>query len=99
MIKKVLIVCIRGYQRWISPLFPPTCRFQPTCSHYAIASLDRFGPFRGTALAVWRILRCNPWCRGGYDPVPEKFWTTGKTALADVMQPSPESTDPDPNHR
>jgi uncharacterized protein len=86
MIKKVLIVCIRIYQRWISPLLPPTCRFQPTCSHYAIAALHRFGPWRGTVLAIWRILRCNPWCRGGYDPVPDVFWTTDKTSLAAIVK-------------
>ncbi|MGB7412992.1 MAG: membrane protein insertion efficiency factor YidD [Thermosynechococcaceae cyanobacterium] len=99
MIKKGLIVCIRGYQRWLSPLFPPTCRFQPSCSHYAIASLNRFGLCRGTALALWRILRCNPWCRGGYDPVPELFWTIGKTSLTHVMQRSSESSNSNQNHR
>ena len=70
--KKLLIGAIRLYQRGISPLSPPSCRFTPTCSAYAIEAIERFGVFKGTALAVWRILRCNPFCKGGYDPVPEK---------------------------
>ena len=65
-----LILLIRVYQRWISPLYPPCCRFRPTCSHYAIEAFRTYGLMRGFALTVWRILRCNPWCRGGYDPVP-----------------------------
>ena len=59
-------VCHRG----ISPLKPPTCRFTPTCSQYAIEAIRKHGPFKGLALAVWRILRCNPWGGSGYDPVP-----------------------------
>ena len=70
--KKLLIGAIRLYQRGISPLSPPSCRFTPTCSCYAIEAIERFGAFKGTALAVWRILRCHPFCKGGYDPVPEK---------------------------
>ena len=70
--KKLLIGAIRLYQRGISPLSPPSCRFTPTCSAYAIEAIERFGVFKGTALAVWRILRCNPFCKGGYHPVPEK---------------------------
>ena len=65
-----LILLIRVYQRRISPLFPPCCRFYPTCSHYAVEALRTYGIVRGLALSMWRILRCNPWCRGGYDPVP-----------------------------
>ncbi len=66
----LLIQPIRFYQRFISPLTPPTCRFTPTCSHYAIEAIRKHGPFKGLALAVWRILRCNPWGGSGYDPVP-----------------------------
>ena len=66
----VLIQPLRFYQRFISPLTPPTCRFTPTCSHYAIEAIRKHGPFKGLALAVWRILRCNPWGGSGYDPVP-----------------------------
>ena len=70
--KKVLIGLIHFYQRAISAHTPPSCRLVPTCSAYAIEAIERFGAFKGTALAVWRILRCNPLCKGGYDPVPEK---------------------------
>ena len=66
----LLILPIRFYQKCISPLTPPTCRFTPTCSHYAIEAIRKHGPFKGLALAVWRILRCNPWGGSGYDPVP-----------------------------
>ena len=66
----LLIQPIRFYQRYISPLKPPSCRFTPTCSNYAIQAIRKHGPFKGLALAVWRILRCNPWGGSGYDPVP-----------------------------
>ena len=61
---------IRFYQRFITPYTPPSCRFQPTCSEYARQALLKHGILKGTALAVWRILRCNPWGGSGYDPVP-----------------------------
>lgn len=70
--KKFIIALIRGYRSLISPLFPPSCRFHPTCSQYAIEAIERFGAIRGSWLAVKRILRCNPFHPGGYDPVPEK---------------------------
>lgn len=66
----LLVAPIRFYRAFISPLTPPSCRFTPTCSQYAIEALHKHGPFRGLALAVWRILRCNPWGGSGYDPVP-----------------------------
>ena len=64
---------IKTYQRLISPFFKPTCRFQPTCSQYAMEALDRFGFFKGIYLAITRIFRCNPLFAFGYDPVPEQF--------------------------
>ncbi len=70
LLSEALILPIRFYQRFISPLTPPSCRFTPTCSQYAIEALRKHGPFKGLALAVWRILRCNPWGGSGYDPVP-----------------------------
>ena len=66
----LLILPIRFYQRFISPLTPPSCRFTPTCSQYAIEALRKYGPFRGLWLAVRRLLRCHPWGGSGYDPVP-----------------------------
>jgi putative membrane protein insertion efficiency factor len=71
--KKILKFFIKLYRKFISPLLPNACRFTPTCSEYAIEAIDKFGAIRGSILAVWRILRCNPFCRGGYDPVPDKF--------------------------
>ncbi len=70
--KRLLIRLVRFYQKGISPLKPPCCKYIPTCSQYAVEALERFGALKGTALAIWRILRCNPFSRGGYDPVPEK---------------------------
>ena len=70
--KKLLIALIRFYQRHISANTPPVCRFTPTCSAYAIEAIKKRGAFVGTLLSIWRILRCNPLCKGGYDPVPEK---------------------------
>ncbi|MDG5767546.1 membrane protein insertion efficiency factor YidD [Balneolales bacterium ANBcel1] len=68
--RKLFILLVRGYQFFISPYFPTSCRYYPTCSNYAIDALRIHGVFKGTALAVWRILRCNPFSDGGEDPVP-----------------------------
>lgn len=68
--KRVLIVLIKGYQQAISPYLRPSCRFMPSCSHYAVEAIEKHGAFKGLGLAIWRILRCNPFSRGGYDPVP-----------------------------
>ncbi|MDO5409841.1 MAG: membrane protein insertion efficiency factor YidD [Lachnospiraceae bacterium] len=68
--KKCLITLIRFYRRYISPMRPPCCKYVPTCSQYAIIAIERYGALKGGALAVWRILRCNPFAKGGYDPVP-----------------------------
>ena len=70
--KKLIIKIIRFYQKKISPLFGPRCRYYPTCSQYAVEAVERFGAFKGSILAVLRLLRCNPFFPGGYDPVPEK---------------------------
>lgn len=66
----LLIALVRFYQYSISPLFPPSCRYTPTCSQYAIEAIRKHGPLKGTWLAIKRILRCNPWGGSGYDPVP-----------------------------
>ncbi len=70
--KHVLIWMVNGYRRFISPAVPPLCRFEPTCSAYAREALQTHGAFRGTALTVWRLLRCNPFGGKGYDPVPKR---------------------------
>lgn len=72
MIGKILIKLIELYRKNISPHKIPCCRFTPTCSAYAIEAIQKRGAFVGTLLSIWRILRCNPLCKGGYDPVPEK---------------------------
>ena len=64
-----VLLVLRAYQRWVSPLFAPRCRYYPSCSEYAAQAVDRFGILRGLVLAGWRLLRCNPLSRGGYDPV------------------------------
>jgi putative membrane protein insertion efficiency factor len=64
------LAAIRFYQRFLSPLLPPSCRFEPTCSHYTYQAIERFGVARGTLLGIGRLCRCNPLSRGGYDPVP-----------------------------
>jgi putative membrane protein insertion efficiency factor len=63
------LLMIRGYQRIISPISPPACRFEPTCSHYAYEAIAKYGIIKGGRLAAWRVLRCNPWGGSGYDPV------------------------------
>jgi putative membrane protein insertion efficiency factor len=78
MLKKVFISVIRFYQIAISPLKPPSCRFYPTCSHYGLEAVERFGALKGGWLAIKRILKCHPFHPGGVDPVPEK-WSIKKT--------------------
>lgn len=66
----LLVMMVRFYQRFISPLTPPSCRFTPTCSQYAVEALQKYGPLKGSWLALKRLLRCHPWGGSGYDPVP-----------------------------
>lgn len=70
--KSFFIAAIKNYQKHISPLTKPTCKYIPTCSQYAIEAIERFGSIKGIFLTTRRILRCNPFSIGGYDPVPEK---------------------------
>ncbi len=92
--KRILIGLIRLYRRYISPLKPPCCRFTPSCSAYAIEALEKRGLLAGTILALWRILRCNPFCKGGYDPVPEHGFRRVKPPVAaeDVSEDMPCDT-------
>jgi putative membrane protein insertion efficiency factor len=61
---------LRLYKRWVSPAFPPSCRYTPTCSEYAMEAVERHGALRGAMMAAWRVLRCHPLAKGGLDPVP-----------------------------
>ena len=70
---RALQSAVRWYQRYISPLSPPRCRYYPTCSQYALTALKRFGALRGTILAILRLLRCTPFNNGGIDDVPQRF--------------------------
>lgn len=76
--KAVLLYLIRGYRLWISPqLGGGKCRYTPTCSQYAIEAIEKHGAFFGLGLAIWRVLRCNPFSRGGWDPVPDNIRKRG----------------------
>lgn len=70
MLARPLIALVRWYQRYVSPLLPPSCIYTPTCSEYAIEALGRYGALRGGWLTLMRLIRCNPCHKGGYDPVP-----------------------------
>ncbi len=72
MLGRAMLGTIRVYQRFISPFFLPRCRFQPTCSHYAVEAITLHGGLRGGWLALKRLARCHPWGGSGYDPVPDK---------------------------
>jgi len=67
--KSLTLGLLRLYKRWISPAFPPACRYVPTCSEYAMEAVERYGAMRGGMMAAWRVLRCQPLAKGGYDPV------------------------------
>jgi uncharacterized protein len=70
--RRVAVAPIRFYQRFISPGLPRRCKYEPTCSEYAAQAVREFGILRGLVLAGWRLLRCNPWSRGGFDPVEQQ---------------------------
>ena len=78
--RRVLVGLVDLYRRFLSPLLPPRCRFEPSCSAYAREALLSHGAIKGTFLSVWRVLRCNPFCKGGYDPVPEDGPGTGRVS-------------------
>jgi putative membrane protein insertion efficiency factor len=67
--KSLALRLLELYKRWISPAFPPSCRYVPTCSEYAMEAIERYGAWRGGAMAAWRVLRCHPLAKGGLDPV------------------------------
>jgi putative membrane protein insertion efficiency factor len=80
------LLIVRLYQRWVSPSLPPSCRYVPTCSDYAMEAIERYGVLRGGLMGAWRLLRCHPFVKGGYDPVvrdPNKLdreWARFQTA-------------------
>jgi putative membrane protein insertion efficiency factor len=75
--RRAVIGLLRGYQRFVSPLLPPACRFYPSCSEYALQAVELHGVLRGTGLALLRLARCHPFSKGGYDPVPPGPGSTG----------------------
>jgi uncharacterized protein len=72
-VKRLVLAPIAAYHRWVSPARPRRCRYEPTCSAYATEAIERFGVIRGLILACWRLLRCNPFSHGGFDPVRDEF--------------------------
>jgi uncharacterized protein len=91
LIGPVITLVIRMYQRLISPMLPRRCKYEPSCSAYAVDAIRSFGPARGLVLAGWRLLRCNPFSHGGYDPVeaqrlfgPERIGLHGDAAEGEV---------------
>lgn len=80
-VRLVLSGALRKYKRWLSPLLPAACRFHPTCSEYAAQAIESHGALKGSALAVARLLRCGPWSRGGFDPVPPASTAVSRSRL------------------
>ena len=70
LFKLLVINFIKIYQRFVSPFFPSSCKFSPSCSKYGIEAINKYGVLKGSVLTVKRILKCNPWSKGGYDPIP-----------------------------
>ena len=91
--KNVLIWLITLYRKYISPIKPACCRFTPSCSAYAIEALEKRGLIMGLLLTIWRILRCNPFCRGGYDPVPERGFRNPKPKVEESVEDEPPTID------
>jgi hypothetical protein len=79
-LRSIALLPVRAYQRWFSPAFGARCRYYPSCSEYAAQAIQRFGILRGLVLAGWRLLRCNPWSHGGFDPVEDQRLFRSKAA-------------------
>jgi putative membrane protein insertion efficiency factor len=93
MMRQALILVVRAYQVALSPLLPPSCRFTPSCSHYAIEALQKHGAVRGSWLAAKRIARCNPFGSSGFDPVPEPIERTASTSALTTPSSTPARRD------
>jgi putative membrane protein insertion efficiency factor len=89
-LRRLATLPLRVYQRWISPLKPPMCRFAPTCSQYAVEAIEIHGILRGSGYALYRILRCQPFCKGGFDPVPGSHAArkSDRTCSHEVAEPT-----------
>ena len=85
--RAVLLAPIRLYQRFVSPLLPRRCKYLPTCSEYAFDAVRDYGALRGFVLASWRLLRCNPWSHGGYDPVSDQTLFKRRESRASAASP------------
>lgn len=83
--KPVALWVLRVYKRWISPVFPPSCRYVPTCSEYAMEAVERYGAWRGGAMAIWRLLRCHPLAAGGLDPVAKDCFEESDSQCGDAL--------------
>ena len=68
-ISEIIVILLKIYKKYISPILPASCRFEPTCSVYSMHAFKKYGIFKGTYMSVWRVMRCNPFSKGGYDPV------------------------------
>lgn len=96
-ITTALVWGVRGYRLIVSPILPPSCRFTPTCSNYAIEALEHKGLFTGTRMAVWRLLRCHPFHPGGYDPVERPDGTEVPAGRDESGVPAGKTEDPGPD--
>src|SRR5213082_3277048 len=90
-IQTAMLAFLRGYKWAFSPLLPPSCRYVPTCSEYAAEAVERYGSLRGSAMSLWRVLRCHPFVRGGYDPVP---WNSSASNCGASLRPTGEGARP-----
>jgi putative membrane protein insertion efficiency factor len=95
--RQALIALVRAYRLLLKPWLGNACRFEPTCSAYTIEALQRHGALRGAALGGWRLLRCQPWCDGGCDPVPERFPNPAAGLFARLGLPAGDAPPPSPD--
>lgn len=91
-LRALALLLVRGYRLLLSPWLGSSCRFEPTCSRYALEALERHGAYRGSALSAWRVLRCHPWCAGGLDPVPPRHPAQGLFTALPALPPASSET-------